>query len=220
MTAIAVCGPHRSGTSAVAGVLYHLGIHMGDDLIGPGHGNPTGHFEDCRFVELHDKIIGNWKDPRVDFEPHRELYTALIREREARFDLWGIKDPRMCFVFPYFAEIARDVCLIAVERDPDACVDSLVARGGHTWVEAHEITWRYLIQLRVRCWGSLSPMLSVRYEHLVDRPEGVIMAIAAFVGAEPTDEAIAFIDPGLRHHGGGHEERSEFVARNGETAAK
>ena len=199
---VTVIGPHRRGTSAVAGILYHLGIHMGDDLIGPGLGNPTGHFEDCQFVELHNKIIGNWKDPQVNFEPHREAYTALIRERERQHEIWGVKDPRMCFVLPYFAEIAHDVRVISVGRDSDSCAASLVARGGHTLDEARRITSRYLTQLWGQCWEFPGPMLSVRYEYLVDCPEGVVVSIAAFVGLEPADEAVAFIDPSLCHHRG------------------
>lgn len=211
---ITVIGPHRSGTSAVAGVLYHLGIHMGDDLIGPGHGNPTGHFEDRRLVELHDKIMGglkdpvelhdritgDWKDPQIDFEPHREAYTALIREREARFDLWGVKDPRLCYTFPYFAEIARDVHVISVGRDTEACAKSLFARGGHTWEEAYIISTCYLGRKFITLSNFSGSVLKVRYEYLVDCPEGVIMSIAAFVGVEPTDAAVAFIDPSLCHH--------------------
>ena len=121
MSCYAIVGPHRSGTSAVAGVLYHLGLFLGDDLLGPGKGNVKGHFEDREFLALHDKIIGDWENPRVDFEPYREAYTALIRKREAEHQVWGLKDPRLCFVFPYFKEIARDVKAIFVYRNPDLC---------------------------------------------------------------------------------------------------
>ena len=200
MTAITVLGLHRGGTSAIAGVLHHLGVHMGDDLLPPSPHNPKGYFEDRKFVELHDQIIGDWKDPQVDFEPYREAYTALIREREQQHELWGIKDPRMCFVFPHFAEIAHDVHVISVGRDPDDCAKSLFARGGHTLEEATRISNSYLGRMWIILSRFHGPVLDVRYDYLIDCPEGVVLGIAAYVGLEPTQEAIDFVDPTLCHH--------------------
>lgn len=197
---VTVLGIHRGGTSAVAGVLHHLGVHMGDDLLPPSPHNPRGYFEDRDFVTLHDVIIGDWKNPQVNFEPHRELYTMLIREREARLSLWGVKDPRMCFVFPYFAEIAHDVHVISVSRDPDDCAESLFARGDHTLEEATKISSSYLGRKWINLSRFCGPTLKVRYDYLIDCPEGVVPAIAHFVGLEPTQEAIDFIDPTLCHH--------------------
>lgn len=198
MTCIAVIGPHRSGTSAVAGVLYHLGIPMGDDLIGPGLGNPTGHFEDAEFVDLHDEIIGDWKNPQVDFDPYRETYTALVSKREKQH-LWGIKDPRMCFVFPYFIEIARDVLIVSVHRDPMLCANSLFARGGHTREEAMEISTNYLVQQLEVLTGHSH--FRIDYQYMINYPEETVTALANWVGLSPTENAIDFVDPSLCHHG-------------------
>jgi len=202
---ITVIGLHRGGTSAVAGVLHHLGVHMGDDLLPPSPHNPKGYFEDRKFVELHDQIIGDWKDPQVNFEPYREAYTALVRERERQHELWGIKDPRMCFIFSYFARIARGCRAISVCRDPRLCAESLFARGGHTLEEAAVISWNYwhakYRQLdNFPCRTEQGRYTFVDYEQLLADPEYVVREIAAFVGLEPTQEAIDFVDPTLRHH--------------------
>lgn len=200
MTAIVVLGIHRGGTSAVAGVLHHLGIHMGDDLLPPSKHNPKGYFEDQEFVDIHNLILGDWRDPQVNFEPYREAYTTMIRERERQHELWGIKDPRMCFVFPYFAEIAHDVHVISVGRDPDDCAESLFARGGHTLEEATKISSHYLGQKWLTVSRFHGPVLKVRYDHLIDCPESIVLGIAYFVGPGSTQEAIDFIDPTLCHH--------------------
>lgn len=201
MTAIVVLGIHRGGTSAVAGVLHHLGVHMGDDLLPPSEHNPRGYFEDREFVDLHDLIIGDWKDPQPNFGPYRETYTTLIREREQQHELWGIKDPRMCFVFPYFAEIARDAHAVSVTRDRRLCSESLFARGGHSLEEAIRISsryWRAKYRAVARFPG---PYLHVKYEDLLfTNTEYVVGEIAHFAGLELTQEAVDFIDPTLCHH--------------------
>ncbi|MBD2871512.1 sulfotransferase family protein, partial [Paenibacillus sp. IB182493] len=58
---------HRAGSSATAGVLHHLGIHMGDDLLEPSTFNPKGYFENKKFVDINDHILallgGAWNSP-------------------------------------------------------------------------------------------------------------------------------------------------------------
>lgn len=44
--AIVVAGMHRSGTSLVASLCADAGVDMGARLLGPGPGNPRGHYED------------------------------------------------------------------------------------------------------------------------------------------------------------------------------
>ena len=205
MSSIVVLGIHRGGTSAIAGVLHHLGVHMGDDLLLPSPHNPKGYFEDREFVDIHNQIIGDWKDPQVDFESYRKEYTALIKKREEQHELWGVKDPRMCFVFSYFARIARGCRVISVCRDPRLCAESLFARGGHTLEEAIAISWNYwhakYRQLdNFPCRSEQGQYTFVDYERLLADPEHEVHKIARFVGLKPTQEAIDFIDPTLRHH--------------------
>lgn len=67
---------HRSGSSATAGVLYHLGVHMGQHLLKENEWNPKGHFENEEFVAVNDRILhtigGSWKKP-----PSPELIKQL-----------------------------------------------------------------------------------------------------------------------------------------------
>ena len=64
-TAIIVLGGHRSGTSCVAGIIHRLGVPLGEHLLGPGVGNPVGHFEDLAFYHLHRLILGENRDPKA-----------------------------------------------------------------------------------------------------------------------------------------------------------
>ena len=44
-TALVVLGMHRSGTSALAGMLHHLGVALGDRLMKATLDNPRGYWE-------------------------------------------------------------------------------------------------------------------------------------------------------------------------------
>ena len=201
MTCICVLGPHRSGTSAVAGVLHHLGIHMGDDLIGPGHGNPKGHFEDREFVELHDRIIGDWKKPALRVAPYWTEYKALIARRNQAHRVWGVKDPRLTFAFPAFEEVCQEQTrLIATSRPTAITAWSLHSRGGHTTQEAADIAELYRARLeRILDVYDYVPTIRVEYDQLIESPILVIDTIAEFLGVQPTQAAYDFIDPSLRH---------------------
>jgi hypothetical protein len=63
---------HRSGSSAAAGVLHHMGIHMGESLWAPFSSNPKGHYENLEFIALNDKILefvgAAWDAPRPETE--------------------------------------------------------------------------------------------------------------------------------------------------------
>ena len=44
---------HRSGTSALSGVLEPLGLTVGKTVMPPNAGNPKGYYENNALMELH-----------------------------------------------------------------------------------------------------------------------------------------------------------------------
>jgi len=209
---ILVMGLHRGGTSAVAGVLHELGVFMGDDLLPPSKHNPKGYFEDRKFMEMHDRLIGDWKDPYLDMSDGLpDEYAALIEKHSEGHEFWGIKDPRLVFAMPAFVEAwdrlgrdLEDLRLIKVFRDPWAAAESLIERGGHTKDDAYDISLLYLSTMMSFHY----PMLSgtVAYTHfprIVFRRD--IEFVARFCGLRLTEEQLEagrrFLDPGLVHHG-------------------
>ena len=113
-----VLGMHRSGTSAIAGLLHTNGISMGDDehfLPRPSPENPKGFFEDVRFREIndevlayHDYFVADWGVPS-DEAPYSyaapdailNRATDLVLKRHEEGPSWGWKDPRTCLTFPF-----------------------------------------------------------------------------------------------------------------------
>ena len=55
--AIVVLGMHRSGTSAMAGVLQRLGVDLGSRLTPGDADNPKGYWEHTELVDIHDRLL-------------------------------------------------------------------------------------------------------------------------------------------------------------------
>jgi len=209
---VLVLGMHRGGTSAVAGVLHHLGVFMGNDLLPANEHNPKGYFEDRKFMEMHDRLIGDWRDPRLVLDDGLlDKYAALIEKHVAGHEVWGLKDPRLCFALPAFFKAwdglgrSRDnLRLVRVYRDPWAAAESLCKRGGHSKAEAFVISLGYLFAMfRAGRELSSNAMAILHFPHIVFGPHD-ISAISKFVGLEPTVEQVEaardFLDPDLVHN--------------------
>lgn len=119
---IIVLGMHRSGTSAVAGVLTKLGGAAPGTLFPPDSGNARGYFESTRFMHLHDELLSSagscWHDWRK-FNPawHRSPTADAFKQRakqifEAEFGnatLPILKDPRICRFVPFWLDVIKEM---------------------------------------------------------------------------------------------------------------
>ena len=68
--AILIVGMHRSGTSATAGMLHHLGVQLGSNLLPANEYNLTGYWEHVDIVAVHDELLqalGSEGEPNIAF---------------------------------------------------------------------------------------------------------------------------------------------------------
>src|ERR1700686_2628559 len=93
-TALVVLGMHRSGTSALAGMLHHLGVALGERLMPASPDNPRGYWEHSEIVDADQRLMASlgwaWDDIRplpAGFEREaaaqaatRELIAILRRD--------------------------------------------------------------------------------------------------------------------------------------------
>ena len=146
-TALVVLGMHRSGTSALTGVLHRLGVVLGEHLMPATEDNPRGYWEHADIVNVHERLMATlgwgWDDIRSlparfeESEPARaaaqELLTIAARDFSAA-PLWGLKDPRLCRLLPlwsgiFAAEQVSPRYVLAVRHPLDVAA-SLTARDG------------------------------------------------------------------------------------------
>src|SRR5215467_6029736 len=105
-TALVVLGMHRSGTSALTGMLHHLGVTLGDRLMAATLDNPRGYWEHRDVVAAHERLMTalgwGWDDIRSLPPGFERSEPALVARRElagvlhrdfADAPLWGVKDP-------------------------------------------------------------------------------------------------------------------------------
>jgi len=201
-----VVGLHRSGTSAVAGVLHHLGINMGLELMPANDSNLRGFYEDMVAYRLHQQMIGPWERPLVRVTPElREQYHAYFRERESYYDHNGLKDPRLCYLLPETLQRVspQNTKIITTYRSLRASAKSIAERQALSIEDALRVAGEYDLE-RARSLHEAEelgiPILDVLYNQLVSDPARVVGVIAGFVGMDVTEEAVEFIEPGLRHY--------------------
>lgn len=206
--AIVVLGTYGSGSSAVAGILYHLGVMMGAKLVPPTESNPKGHYEDMHFREM-----------LYQYREDKSVLLKMISFIEARFmnfDLWGVKEPAIIEAImdlaPHFA--SKKYKVITTEREPMACARSYKRKWPDSDVDS---TYTHIVNIlaeRQRFIDAFNPEIyRIDFNALTKNPEEGVQKIIKFVFGDkpnifedkpwPTDEqiqkAIASIDPDLNH---------------------
>ncbi len=140
--AIVVAGMHRSGTSALAGVLHRLGAELPATPLPPNENNPDGYAESRVICDLHDALLSeagsSWDQVRG---PAHDWFTSIGGDRGAQelagaiqdefgdAELFVLKDPRICRLLPLwkrvFEQLRIDASYLIAVRDPDAVARSL-----------------------------------------------------------------------------------------------
>jgi hypothetical protein len=69
--AVLIVGMHRSGTSAVSGMLHKLGVAVPEDLHPADEHNERGYFEPERIINFHERLLGKLHSPSNDPLPLR-----------------------------------------------------------------------------------------------------------------------------------------------------
>jgi len=219
---LCITGMHRSGTSLVASWLERCGLPIHDGrLLGPGLGNPKGHFEDLDFSELQadaiqSQIIGSqgWKvfsgNGLCFQERHLRLAEKLVEERNRKYNRWGWKDPRTVLFLNQWKEIIPQLKVLLIWRPCEEVVQSLVARFRS--VGRADINLRKFLAVSVadavKLWISYNRIIC-RYKEKHDddtvllslndilcQPNGVIRLIKRKWGMGLSDEPISQVfDP-------------------------
>ncbi len=206
---------HRSGSSATAGVLYHLGVHMGQHLLKENEWNPKGHFENEEFVAVNDRILhtigGSWKKPpspeliKQLKIPRRQVKTFLLQHAKPA---WGIKDPRMLLTFDLWKgpmERVADITYIIVHRPIKESIASLVRRNDMTELEAQQILLPYLgnkQRIREQLVEEGADIIDVHFSDLLQHPDELVAAVNQRLGRAPKkrlDDVRLFLDHSLKH---------------------
>lgn len=215
---VLVVGMHRSGTSALAGMLHNNGIIMGKEggfYPPPMRENPKGFYENKAFRVLNDQILKDHGYKVKRFDPdvptmHMQCIRPDIRERMelliAEYNMyqhWGFKDPRTCLTLPVWLTmmaamgIPQDELRVLIPcRATDDIVASMRARGNKEREpgQFRRLVIAYNQQVIAGCNGRVD-FMTVDFTRLMNDTQAVTAELAAFTGCPITDTS--FIEPGI-----------------------
>jgi len=196
---VVVVGLHRSGSSALAGVLHKLGVHLGNQL---GGYEPTGGFEAITLAHLCERA---YPFPSTTLAVPREQLVGKLRSfidekrREAFFKnmIAGGKYPHLCAMGEELREICGDALrVIHINRPLDESIASLKKRSAketgwlHITDDQVEAVQRWLWD-RKTAFLTEADHLTVEFDDLRTNPAGQIEQIIEHLRIEPTDAQIA-----------------------------
>lgn len=181
---IIVLGMHRSGTSALCGLLHTLGFYCGsrERLLENAEDNPKGFWERG---DVHDACrltlaarSGDWTIPfgwdenkvSAQVDIFRNAIRTILPELEAH-QPWFIKEPRLCLLVEDLLPILTQPVFIHVTRNPLEIAKSLAKRNGLTQIHSLALWEEYTRRAFAASRGY--PRLLFDYAEILTDPFGV-----------------------------------------------
>jgi hypothetical protein len=187
---IVVLGPWCGGTSAVAGVLHHLGVFMGADFVWAYRG-PHETWEDSHLSKI---CVRAFTEPGAQLQMDSGSLVGHLRgwadnHRGAARSAGrrpGVKHPLLCVAMDFMREACGPVVPVVVDR-PVANVMASLNRLGW-WKDEHERaeSTAHLIAARDQALAGVATV-RVDFEELRAAPAEVIRRLATELGLTVTE---------------------------------
>ena len=219
---IVVAGMHRSGTSAITGVLSLLGCDIPGQLVEADQFNERGYWESRHLADLNNEILAasgttwnEWSQIDPDWltgtarSEFGDRAVAFLRQNFAQSRLFVLKDPRFSRLLPFWLEQIRTFgarpTIVSPIRHPVEVANSLLQRNGMNPAVSELVWLQHVLDAE---WHSRTlRRCFVRYEDLLADWRSCVTRIAvtlqtawpkALSGAE--DEIDGFLSSALRHN--------------------
>jgi hypothetical protein len=211
---VAVVGMHRSGTSMVSALLHHAGFYLGpeDELMPATPDNQDGYWENLRFFELNEEILGalggGWDEPPAPLVVNDPALAAMRVKAEtlsADFEPhrpWAWKDPRTTLLLPFWLELFPGLRVVGCVRNPLEVALSLHRRNFFSYEHGLSLWLDY----NQRLLEAVPPeqLLLTHYEAYFAYPAAELRRVLAHCGVETPDwkveQACAAVRRGLHHN--------------------
>ena len=219
--AVVVLGMHRSGTSALAGVLARLGCDLPEEIMPAHEFNPKGFYESLKAYNLNNAILaagGSSWDDWQSFNPawvssplsaeFRERGGKVLEEEYGDSSLFLLKDPRICRLLPFWQQLfdAQQIqpTYVLTHRNPLEVARSLQKREGWPMAAGLLLWLRHVLDAEVGTRGMQRCFTS--YDRLLTDWTGTMEMILSRTGlvlphacADVAGEVESFLSASLRH---------------------
>ena len=216
---IVVLGMHRSGTSALSGLLCQAGFDAPSDLMSADAVNPRGYWESSGLFALNDNFLGElgsrwdtldtlpqgWQHGETAARWRSNLLNHLCHAY-AGASAPVIKDPRLCILLsglsPWLESGALRVEMLLTLRDPFEVARSLKEAQNLPSRDGMRLWLQHVLSAEriSRGW----PRLMVHFDSLIHNPHQNLERCLKLLVAEQNTAALEsqisnFIDPELHH---------------------
>lgn len=197
---------HRSGTSALTGVLSRCGFSAGKQFLPASEFNAHGYYEDVRLNICLDGLLKglgrSWYDERtlpatwLGSDAAARATNELAEVMRAEFDFSQpvvVKDPRLCRLLP----VLQSVCIagglspqyVFSLRSPLAVISSLARRNALPEKRAALLYLAYMLEAELQT--RYAPRVFVEYDDLLKDWQGVVKHIASTLNIDALHTAQA-----------------------------
>ena len=222
---IFVFGMHRSGTSAMMGLLNTLDVDVGPNDMPPNTYNEKGYYENMDTCRLNDDILdslhSSWDDPSLlsdvwwkqshSMSQFSESIINIIKDNYKNSDLFGIKDPRISRLFPLWHEALDELGIqsraIICFRNPLEVAQSLKKRDGFSINKSLMLWLTYMFEAEF--FTKKVKRTFVSFDDLLGETPKVLKRISDILSIDLHDKLqdqdsklrlSSFLSKGLRHH--------------------
>lgn len=202
---VMILGMHRSGTSCLTGSLQQMGLFLGE-VFTENPFNLKGNRENGRIMNLNNALLerndGAWCSPPATMEwdaSHcQERAGILLDMADASGGaVWGFKDPRVLFTFPFWVEGVRDFQLVGTFRHPVSVAQSLNFRNQIPLDQGFALWCAYNERLLDLLQRYRFPLVSFDVD--ADQYLASVKKVAAYLGLSGgPDEDHTFFEESLR----------------------
>ena len=219
--AVVVMGMHRSGTSALAGVLARLGCDTPKDLMEAKPMNAKGFYESDTISHLNEKLMQSagsswftwqafnqsWFDSPKAAEFAQQALGSLTESYD-HSSLMVLKDPRMCLLVPFWEDVFSAAGYTPkyfhIHRHPLEVAQSLNKWAGYD-PEYSQLLWlRYVLEAELST--RRKPRFFTSYKHVMENWLTVTVRSSELLdltwprSSDHTNaEIVAFLDDKLHH---------------------
>jgi len=217
-TCILVVGMHRSGTSALAGVLNLLGVYLGSKLMEANFANEKGYFENNKLYKINEALLFEchsfWDDPfyhekKLENIKNFNNLKITIKKEFEHSKIFAIKDPRLAVLFPIYKKVLKeldiDIKVILPYRHPIEVASSLNSRDKIS-IEKGMLLWGNHFLLAEKHTLDYARVF-ICFDELMTQTEDTIKLISKSLKINLDDKYLTnkrkiedFLEPNLKHH--------------------
>ena len=217
-TCILVLGMHRSGTSALTGLLSMLDVYLGSELMPENYFNEKGYFENNFLYPINDELLNQMDSSWDDIFFHEKKISNVKNVDELKYEInkefecsniFAIKDPRIAFLFPLYKRVLEElevvVKVVIPFRNPMEVAISLNKRNNFSY-EKGMLLWVCHFFLAEK-YSREFERVFIDFNKLMSNPKGAVTLMSEKLHinfdekyTNNSKQINDFLEPELKHH--------------------